>query len=127
MPNFDLPLQITVSVAEPNIAELVRLFSAIVGALRGAEPTLKSAKERSQHGIFAGKKPPEDVELLVDTNQVAKLLQVSPRTVWKMQDTGEMPKPIRIGRAVRWGFEEIKAWVDARCPKATQWEKLPRR
>lgn len=33
----------------------------------------------------------------------------------------EMPKPLRIGRAVRWGRSEIKAWMDHGCPPASEW------
>jgi excisionase family DNA binding protein len=81
----------------------------------------------SRNALFAGQKPPQDRGLLIDTNQVAKLLQVSARTVWKMEHVGEMPKAIRIGKAVRWGYEEIQEWVAAVCPAADQWKTNWRR
>ena len=40
-------------------------------------------------------------------------------------DTGRMPAPIRIGRAVRWGYDELRAWVAAGCPQKDLW-KWPR-
>lgn len=70
----------------------------------------------SQNAIFGGEKPPEDQGLLIDSKQAAKLLKVSERTLWKMHHSGEMPQPIRIGRAVRWILQALKKWVDEGCP-----------
>lgn len=81
--------------------------------------------ENSRRAIYAGETPPEDEALLMDTREVAKLLKISDRTVFSMHTNGEMPKPVRIGRAVRWGRVEIKAWVDEGCPSASEW-KWPR-
>jgi predicted DNA-binding transcriptional regulator AlpA len=77
--------------------------------------------EASQHALFGGQKPPEDRGLLLDTRQVSKMLNVSARHVSSLQVTGRMPKPIRIGRVVRWSQEEIKAWVEAGCPHRDKW------
>ncbi len=59
----------------------------------------------SQNALFGGEEPPADQGLLIDSRQAAKLLNVSPRTLWRMHNDGEMPQPIRIGRAVRWSLE----------------------
>ena len=56
-----------------------------------------------------------------NTRQVAKMLNVSARHVSSLQVTGRMPKPIRIGRVVRWSHDEIKAWVEAGCPHQDKW------
>ena len=73
--------------------------------------------DASRHANFGGQTPPDDQGLLIDTRQACKLLKVSPRTLWRMYNSGEMPKPIRIGRVVRWNFEELRAWVNEGCPK----------
>lgn len=78
--------------------------------------------ENSRRAIYAGEDPPEDEALLLNSREVAKLLTVSDRTVYAMQKSGEMPKPVRIGRAVRWGRAEIMAWVDEGCPPASEWK-----
>jgi excisionase family DNA binding protein len=70
----------------------------------------------SQQAIFAGQKPPDDQGLLIASKEAAKLLKVSERTLWRMHTTGEMPPPIRIGRAVRWSLETLKKWVEEGCP-----------
>lgn len=70
----------------------------------------------SQNAIFAGQKPPDDQGLLIDSKQAAKILKVSERTLMRMHTAGEIPPPIRIGRAVRWSLETLKKWVEEGCP-----------
>ncbi len=56
-------------------------------------------------------------EKLIDVHEVAKTLGVSPRKVWEMRDSGYMPKPIKLGGAVRWRAEaDINQWLAAGCP-----------
>jgi len=111
-------LQVSVTLEEQAANTLVELIRRAVTTEVGC-----TSQNVARNALFAGQKPPEDRRLLVDTTQVAKLLKVCEKTVWRMQTTGEMPMPIRIGRAVRWSYEEIKAWVDAGCPKAEEWER----
>jgi excisionase family DNA binding protein len=66
----------------------------------------------AQDAVFAGQKSLEDQGLLIDSKQLAKLLRISERTLWKLHHTGEMAPPIRIGRAVRWSLETLKAWIE---------------
>lgn len=62
--------------------------------------------------------PPNDEEpLLVPVRTVAKLLQVSTRTVWRMLSAGELIKPRRIGTIVRWHLNELKGWIADGCPR----------
>lgn len=75
-----------------------------------------------QRAIHAGEDLPEDDTILLNKNDVAKLLKVSDRTVYEWHTKGEMPKPIKIGGLVRWGRDEIKAWVHEGCPRASEWK-----
>jgi excisionase family DNA binding protein len=65
--------------------------------------------EASRHALFGRQTPPEDLGLLLDNRELAQLLKLSPRTIWRMQNEGEMPAPLPIGRAVRFSYDEIKA------------------
>ena len=47
---------------------------------------------------------------LLTKDQVAELLQVSRRTVERMEETGEL-EPVRIGRMVRYRPEDIDAFI----------------
>jgi predicted DNA-binding transcriptional regulator AlpA len=70
----------------------------------------------SRKGLFAGQEPPGGQELLIDSKQAAKMLKVSEQTLWRMHHDGEMPPPIRIGRAVQWSLESLRHWVEEGCP-----------
>ena len=61
------------------------------------------------------------VPLLVDATVVAALLNVSQRHVHRMDALGQVPKPIRLGRTVRWNHEEIKEWIAAGAPRRSHW------
>jgi excisionase family DNA binding protein len=51
--------------------------------------------------------------LLLTAPQAAKALAISPRTLWSLTDTGEIPC-VRIGRAVRYDPEDLRAWIARR-------------
>ena len=56
---------------------------------------------------------------LIDVKRLANLLGVSTRHVWRMQDGGAMPKPVRLGGSVRWrldGNNGIRKWIADGCP-----------
>jgi excisionase family DNA binding protein len=65
-----------------------------------------------------------DEPLLLNAREVARLLTVSARTVWKLAATERLPAPVRIGRCVRWRAEELRAWVDAGCPSRDMWRAV---
>jgi prophage regulatory protein len=53
---------------------------------------------------------------LLDVRAVAGLLGVSGRHVYRLADSGRMPRPMKLGGAVRWDRDEIRRWIDAGCP-----------
>lgn len=59
--------------------------------------------------------PPPGAALL-KIGDVARLLQMGERSVWRLRDGGGMPPPLRIGRALRWRRDEIEAWIGRGCP-----------
>lgn len=46
--------------------------------------------------------------------ELAKILKISKRSVWRYVASGELPQPIRFGRNVRWRLEDVEAWIEAR-------------
>lgn len=113
------------AAAAQALAELlVPVIREAVGPAADEAQDGASARLRaSQHALFGGEKPPEDQGLLIDSKQAARLLKVSPRTLWQMQSTGRMPAPVRIGRAVRWSLDVLKRWVEAGCPEQPRMAK----
>ncbi len=53
---------------------------------------------------------------LLDVSQVATILSVSERTIYRMADSGAMPRPRHLNSLVRWSRQEVEAWVKAGCP-----------
>ena len=64
----------------------------------------------------------ESEPLLVTAKQVAKLMQMSTRSLWRLRSAGEIPEPLRIGRSVRWRLNDVKNWIAAGClpPKTSK-------
>lgn len=58
----------------------------------------------------------QTASLLLDVEEVAAMLDISMRSVWRRVSEGLMPKPIRLGTSVRWRRSEIEDWVAAGCP-----------
>ncbi len=50
-------------------------------------------------------------ERLLRVRDVSELLALSPRTVWRMASTGELPAPIRLGGSTRWRWGDLRALV----------------
>jgi excisionase family DNA binding protein len=62
--------------------------------------------------------------LLLDAVSVAEMLNISRTTFYALKAAGRLPKPIRLGRCVRWRIEEIKEWVNVGCPPLHRWEAM---
>ena len=52
---------------------------------------------------------------MIDVRQVASILSISTRSVWRLVASQEIPQPIRFGRNVRWRLADIEAWIEARA------------
>jgi predicted DNA-binding transcriptional regulator AlpA len=63
--------------------------------------------------------------VLLVSDDLADLLNCSLRTLHRLNASGKLPAPIRIGTRgarPRWRREEIEAWIVAGCPPRTEWE-----
>ena len=54
-----------------------------------------------------------DTPLLLKPGDAAKALAISPRKLWELTNTGEIPC-VRIGRAVRYSPDDLRAWIEER-------------
>ena len=54
--------------------------------------------------------------VLIDVGQLADLLGVSTRTLWRHASTGKLPEPVRLGGCTRWRRGDINRWVADGCP-----------
>ena len=60
--------------------------------------------------------------LAIDARGVGQLLQVSTRTVWRLDSAGKLPASVRVGGRPRWRRQELEQWVAAGCPSRDVWD-----
>jgi len=53
---------------------------------------------------------------LLNIRAVAQMLDLGERTVWRMADSGVLPKPLKVGSRRKWRRRELLAWLDNGCP-----------
>jgi predicted DNA-binding transcriptional regulator AlpA len=58
----------------------------------------------------------EDGPLLITAAALAGLLNISTRSLWRLNSAGLVPQPVRLGNSVRWRREEILCWISEGCP-----------
>jgi predicted DNA-binding transcriptional regulator AlpA len=58
-----------------------------------------------------------DEPLLISARDVARLLNMSVRTLWRNRSAGNIPQPVRIGATIRWSVVELEKWIADGCPK----------
>ncbi len=52
---------------------------------------------------------------LLDVCDVARMLGLSSRSVWRLRDRGALPQPVRLSGSVRWRRDELDAWIAGGC------------
>ena len=62
--------------------------------------------------------------LAISARQLASMLGVSIRQVWRLNETGKLPKPMRLGGSRKWLRKEIEAFLEAGCPDRESWEAM---
>ncbi len=60
--------------------------------------------------------------IAVSARELANMLGISLRQIWRLNSAGKLPKPIRIGGSVRWNRLEVMDWFRAGCPDRRVWE-----
>ena len=62
--------------------------------------------------------------LAMSATDLAEQLGVSLRHLRRLDSAGKLPKPIRLGRSVRWQVAEIENWLDAGAPDRQRWQAI---
>ena len=55
---------------------------------------------------------------LISAAELAELLQISTRTLWRLRSAGKLIKPIKLGGSTRWRLDEVQTWIRNGCPSA---------
>ncbi len=60
-----------------------------------------------------------NVPAFMTVGQLAKPIQKSVRSVWRMRSAGQVPKPVKLGGGVRWRVQDVERWIAEGCPAET--------
>jgi len=60
--------------------------------------------------------------IALSADEVAEALGISRAHVWKLASAGRLPRPVRLGRAVRWARKDLEEWLAAGAPSRDRWE-----
>jgi predicted DNA-binding transcriptional regulator AlpA len=60
--------------------------------------------------------------IAISAKDLAGMLGVSLRQVWRLNATGKLPRPVRLGGSVRWNREEVAQWFNTGCPDRQTWD-----
>jgi len=53
---------------------------------------------------------------LISADLLARKLDLSKRTLQRLQAKGMVPPPIKLGGSVRWRLEVVEEWIENGCP-----------
>ena len=59
---------------------------------------------------------------LVSAKELAEILSVSVRHVWRMKGAGKLPAFVRMGKAIRWRLDDIERFIAWGCPSRKEYE-----
>jgi len=68
--------------------------------------------------------PNESTKTLVSADTLGTMLSLSKRTIHRLNSSGKIPAPIRIGGSVRWSESTIAAWLQAGAPDRKTFEAM---
>ena len=61
-------------------------------------------------------KTTNELPQLFTINDVAEILKISQRSIWRLVALGNLVAPLRVGGSIRWKREDIREWFDQRFP-----------
>ena len=60
---------------------------------------------------------------LLTAGGLARRLRISIRQVHRLDKSGSVPAPLRIGASIRWHPDEIDRWLQCGAPVRSVWEQ----
>lgn len=60
---------------------------------------------------------------LLTAQDVAGILSLSKRQIFRLNSCGKIPKPVKINNTVRWRQSDIENWISLDCPDRHEFEQ----
>jgi excisionase family DNA binding protein len=61
----------------------------------------------------------DDMPELLTIRELATILKVSQRSIWRLVASGQLVEPLRVGGSIRWRRDDIRDWIIGGCEKAS--------
>ena len=71
---------------------------------------------RSEFGDPAAGPGTAQAPLLITADEVAAMLDISTRTLWRLVSARKVVLPVKLGGSTRWRLAEVESWVASGCP-----------
>ena len=62
------------------------------------------------------------MEKLIAVGEIAKMLSLTKRSIFRYRNAGLMPQQVKIGGSVRWRLSDIEKWIALGCPDRKTFE-----
>ncbi|TKJ32883.1 MAG: AlpA family transcriptional regulator [Planctomycetes bacterium B3_Pla] len=59
---------------------------------------------------------------LLKAAEVAKMLNISARHLWRLRAARQIPAPVQIGGSTRWKLRDLVIWLDMGCCSQQEFE-----
>jgi len=80
----------------------------------------RNARAPRSSPVPIGNAGPDVPPVMLTVEQVARMLNCSTRTVYRLNSAGRMPRPVRLGALVRWRRAAIEQWIAEGCLRCSQ-------
>lgn len=64
-----------------------------------------------------------ELKRMLTIDDVARLLKVSKRTVWRLVENDQIISPLKIGAAKRWNPRDLDRWIESGCTSQEEQRK----
>jgi excisionase family DNA binding protein len=68
------------------------------------------------------KPAPDALQALLTVREVARVLKISVRSVWRLVASRKLPAPLKVGGVSRWQRTDIARWIESGCPAVAESE-----
>ena len=58
-----------------------------------------------------------EIPELLTIRELAAILKVSQRSIWRLVASGQLVGPLRVGGSIRWRRDDIRNWIDNDCER----------
>ncbi len=67
---------------------------------------------------------PDQGPVILTSNELARMLKISMRSLWRLRSAGLLPAPIQLGGSIRWRANDVFQWIAKGCPPPSDSEEV---